>query len=159
MMSGQGTVVSLHAAPSGGVPKGSVPFLVVGMDGCEGDLQRNKRHHGGPSRAVCLYAAERMEALRHEGHPIKPGSTGENVLIAGLDWSNLSAGDKLAVGEVVLRLTSEAPPCSTIAASFTDGAFTRISGTVHPGWSRWYAAVENEGKIVAGQSVVLNSSA
>jgi MOSC domain-containing protein YiiM len=158
-MCGEGTVASLHAAPQGGVPKPSVPWLDVTSDGCTGDLQRNKRYHGGPQRAVCLYGLERLEALQDEGHPIAPGSTGENVLIHGLAWSDLAAGDVLHLGQVTLRLTAEAPPCSTIAASFAEGAFQRISSVQHPGWSRWYAEVLTEGRIEVGDVVRLNSGA
>lgn len=158
-MGGEGTVVSLHAAPQGGVPKPSVPWLDVTTLGCAGDLQRNKRYHGGPQRAVCVYGLERLEALRDEGHPIDPGSTGENVLIHGLAWSDLAAGDVLHLGQVTLRLTTEAPPCSTIAGSFAEGAFQRISAAQHPGWSRWYAEVLTEGRLEVGDVVRLNSSA
>ena len=158
-MGGEGTVVSLHAAPQGGVPKPSVPWLDVTSLGCAGDLQRNKRHHGGPQRAVCVYGLERLEALRDEGHPIVPGSTGENVLVRGVAWSDLAAGDVLRLGQVTLRLTTEAPPCSAIAASFAEGAFQRISSVQHPGWSRWYAEVLTEGRIEVGDVVRLNSGA
>jgi len=158
-MCGEGAVASLHAAPQGGVPKPSVPWLDVTSDGCTGDLQRNKRYHGGPQRAVCLYGLERLEALRDEGHPIAPGSTGENVLIHRLAWSDLAADDVLHLGQVTLRLTTEAPPCSAIAASFAEGAFQRISSVQHPGWSRWYAEVLTEGRIEVGDVVRLNSGA
>jgi MOSC domain-containing protein YiiM len=106
-----------------------------------------------------VYGLERLEALRDEGHPIDPGSTGENVLVRGLAWSNLAAGDVLHLGQVTLRLTTEAPPCSTIAASFADGAFQRISAAQHPGWSRWYAEVLTEGRIEVGDVVRINSIA
>jgi len=106
-----------------------------------------------------MYGLERLEALRDEGHPIAPGSTGENVLLRGVAWSDLAAGDVLHLGQVTLRLTTEAPPCSTIAGSFAEGAFQRISAAQHPGWSRWYAEVLAEGRIEVGDVVRLNSSA
>lgn len=87
-------------------------------------------------------------------HPISAGSTGENLTIAGLAWEALQVGDRLAVGEVaVIEITGPAPPCNTIAASFVDGEFKRISEKLHPGWSRLYARVLTEGLVREGAQV------
>jgi MOSC domain-containing protein YiiM len=61
------------------------------------------------------------------------------------------AGDRLAIGDVLLEITGPAPPCVTIAASFLDGRFVRISDKVHPGWSRLYARVLTEGSCAKGR--------
>ena len=50
-----------------------------------------------------------MEHLQSAGHPIQPGSTGENILLDGLDEGSLSIGCSLAVGDVVLSITGDAP--------------------------------------------------
>ncbi len=71
---------------SGGVPKLPVERVVVSPNGLAGDGHDDTVHHGGPCRAVCLYALERIGALRQEGHPVEPGRLGENVTVAGLDW-------------------------------------------------------------------------
>ncbi|HEY8376112.1 MAG TPA: MOSC domain-containing protein [Nannocystis sp.] len=141
-------VAQINVNPAGGVPKLPVAAAFVGPEGVEGDLQRDRVHHGGPDRAVSLFSLERIAALAAEGHPITPGSTGENLTVAGLDWSALAASDRLAVGdEVLLEITGPATPCNTIAASFTNGAFTRISHKLHPGWSRLYARVLRPGLV------------
>jgi hypothetical protein len=44
-------------------------------------------------------------------------------------------------------------PCRTIAPFFAGGAFKRIDGERHPGWSRWYAAVERPGPVRPGDVV------
>ena len=59
------------------------------------------------------------------------------------------------IGDVVLEITRAAPPCRTIAPSFTGGAFVRISDKVHPGWSRLYARVLREGFVRDGAPVRL----
>ena len=53
--------------------------------GLEGDRHRNRKLHGGPDRALCLFSLERIEALQAEGHPIEPGTLGENLTLA--DWT------------------------------------------------------------------------
>lgn len=148
-----GTIVQLNRS-GGGVPKLPVPEAQVTRLGLAGDVQKHRRFHGGPQRALCLYASERIEQLQAEGHPIQPGSTGENVTIQGLDWAALKPGDRLALGdEVEIQITSYTVPCKNIAGSFQDGAFTRISQKLHPGDSRLYARVLREGRLAVGQQV------
>jgi MOSC domain-containing protein YiiM len=151
-------VVQINANPRGGVPKHAVASTEVIASGVVGDKQRDLRHHGGPTRAVSLYSYERIEALRAEGHPIAPGSTGENLTIGGLDWAELGVGDRLRIGEQLrIEITGYAAPCNNIAESFADGKSTRISQKLHPGWSRLYALVLDEGAVHEGDSVELES--
>jgi MOSC domain-containing protein YiiM len=125
--------------------------------GLEGDWQRNRKHHGGPARAVCLFSLERIEALQAEGHPITPGATGENVTIAGLDWSRVVPGARLRLGAVCeLEVSSFTEPCRTIRHAFLRGDSDRIDQDRHPGWSRVYARVLTEGEVATGDAVTLH---
>lgn len=147
------------AVSKGGVPKRAIAEAEVGPLGLAGDVQRHLEIHGGPERAVCLYSAEVIDALRAEGHPIAYGTAGENMTIAGLDWPTLAAGQCLRVGAVVvLELTRDTTPCRTIMPSFKDRKFSRISHQHHPGWSRWYARVLVEGTVRVGDPVAVYSS-
>jgi MOSC domain-containing protein YiiM len=135
----------------GGVPKRPVREAEVMSHGLDGDRQRNLKHHGGPDRALCLFSLERIIALQAEGHPIFPGSLGENLTVAGLPWEELGPGSRLRLGpEVIAEITSYTAPCATIAASFADGQFIRASQEQHPGWSRLYARVLSTGSIRIG---------
>jgi MOSC domain-containing protein YiiM len=142
----------------GGVPKRPVQEAELTPTGLACDRQAHMKIHGGPERALCLYALEHIRRLQDEGHPIYPGSIGENVTVVGLDWSKLKTGSKLALGdEVEIEISSYAGPCPTIAGSFTNLKFKRISEKVHPGQSRLYARVLQTGKLEVGQKVrVLN---
>lgn len=137
----------------GGVPKLSRASCNVWAHGLEGDGHDDVRHHGGPDRAVCLYSVELIESLRAEGHPIAVGSTGENLTVAGIDWSVMTPGVELRVGAALLQLTQPADPCRTIRRSFRAHRFDRISELTHPGWSRMYARVLEEGLVSAGDPV------
>ncbi|MBX0327459.1 MOSC domain-containing protein [Oscillochloris sp. ZM17-4] len=151
-----GRVVQVNVNPRGGVPKRPVPAAELTAQGVAGDMQRDREHHGGPTRAVSLFAQERIAALRAEGHPITPGSAGENLTVAGIDWDAVRVGDTLRVGDwVELEVTGYAAPCSTIAESFIDGEFTRISQKLRPGWSRLYASVVSPGEVRPGDPVEL----
>ncbi len=139
---------------NGGVPKLPQPSCLVTKRGLEGDRQRDLRYHGGPTRAVCLYSVELIDALRGEGHPISAGSIGENLTLSGIDWPALAPGLRLAIGNACVELTSYAAPCNNIAGSFRDREFVRVSQKAHPGWSRLYAVVVKEGVVNVGDLVV-----
>jgi len=153
----EGRIFQLNVS-NGGVPKLAVREVALTPRGLEGDRQRDLRYHGGPERALCLYALERVLELQAAGHPIYPGSVGENLTTVGLDWSRLKPGARLALGEEAqVEISSYTSPCKNIAASFAAGDFKRISQKVHPGHSRLYARVLRPGPIAVGQKVTLLS--
>lgn len=124
--------------------------------GLVGDAQNDTKHHGGPDRALCLYSLEVIERLQSEGHPIEPGYAGENVTISGLDWAEVQPGARLRIGhDVEIEVTSYTAPCSNNARWFIDGDFTRMLQSRHPGESRVYARVLQEGEVRAGDEVAL----
>jgi MOSC domain-containing protein YiiM len=144
----------------GGVPKWPVREGQVTSLGLEGDGHNDTVHHGGPERALCLYALERIVDLQAEGHPIYPGSTGENVTLVGLEWAQLVPGTRLRLGEeVVIEITLYTTPCPKIAASFAEGRIRRIAQEAHPGWSRVYARVLSAGRIGVGDRVRVEEGA
>ena len=150
-----GSLASINIS-GGGVPKRRVTGAKVSRLGLVGDDQDDKVHHGGPERAVCLYALERLRSLQDEGHPIQPGSVGENLTVEGIHWESVMPGVRIRVGEsVVLEVTSFTTPCKTIRRAFLDGRFVRISQKLHPGWSRVYARVIAEGDVNLGDRVDL----
>jgi MOSC domain-containing protein YiiM len=138
----------------GGVPKCAVPAAQVTVEGLTGDRQRNRKFHGGPGRAVCLYSLEVIEALRAEGHSIGPGSAGENLTITGLEWARLKPGDRLHLGDrLQLEIMSYTAPCRLNGQWFKDGNSERMAQEAHPGWSRLYARVLAEGTVRVGDIV------
>ena len=148
-----GRILAINIS-GGGVPKGRVNGAQVSLSGLLGDAQNDKKHHGGPERAVCVYCIEIIRSLQAEGHPIDIGTTGENVTLEGIDWSLAVPGAQLRVGgEVLLEIASFTNPCRTIKASFLDGRFVRIAQKFYPGWSRVYARVLREGQIRFGDPV------
>jgi MOSC domain-containing protein YiiM len=148
------TVTSVNASPTGGVPKPPVDQAAIHTNGVTGDRQNHTKFHGGPMRAVCLYSQDHIDALRDEGHPISPGTIGENVTIAGLDWDALLPGVRLAIGdEVELEVTTYAVPCHQIAESFIRADSSRVSQKLYPGWARVYTKVLREGTVRTGDDV------
>jgi MOSC domain-containing protein YiiM len=149
-VSDAGRIVQLSVS-NGGVPKHAVETARVTPLGLEGDAHRNHEHHGGPARAVCLFAMEAILDLQAEGHPLVPGALGENVTIEGLDWSAVQPGTRLRLGdEVLLEITRYTTPCLNIRPAFRDGDYSRVSQKRHPGRSRVYARVVATGTVRRG---------
>ena len=148
-----GRIFQLNVS-NGGVPKVAVREAELTPTGLQGDRQAKTRIHGGPEKALCLFSVERILQLQSEGHPIYPGAAGENLTAAGIEWSELEPGVRLLIGdEVVVEISSYTQPCLTIAASFINGEFKRISQKISPGDSRLYARVIQPGRLAVGQAI------
>lgn len=138
------------------MPKSAVERADIDRLGIVGDDQDDKAHHGGPERALCLYSLEVIQRLQAEGHPIEPGSVGENVTISGLDWGLVTPGSRIQLGDVVeVEVTSYTSPCAKNARWFIDGDFARMLHSRHPGESRLYARVLTPGTVGRGDVVRL----
>ncbi|MEJ2747781.1 MAG: MOSC domain-containing protein [Anaerolineae bacterium] len=152
-----GRIFQINAS-DGGVPKRPLRQAEIRELGLLSDKQNNTKVHGGPERAVCLYSLERILALQAEGHPIFPGSVGENITITGLDWTAVVPGARLRLGEVVVEITSYTTPCQEITDSFADLDSQRILQKKYPGWSRVYSRVLQPGTCRIGDPVTLKLS-
>ncbi len=140
----------------GGVPKVAVDQATVAFRGVVGDRQRSRQHHGRLWQAICLYSFEAIERLQAEGHSIAAGSAGENFTLQGLDWHSLRPNTRIHIGsEVVLELTVPALPCTHNAQWFSDRDFNRMHHVAHPGETRWYASVVQDGAVRTGDVVVV----
>ena len=152
-MSGSARIVQINISP-GRVPERPVPSARVTILGLQDDAQRDQKHHAGPDRALCLCAQERIRALRAEGHPITPGSIGENLTIEGADWRAVTPGRCLLLAaEVVAQVTSYTAPRRNITASFRNHDHSHLSQKRHPGSSRVYTRGLREGPLTYGDRV------
>jgi MOSC domain-containing protein YiiM len=155
-----GLIASINVSHPGGVPKRPIDRTTITARGLVGDGQRTKEPvHGGPEKAVCLYAVEQIGRVNADGHHLYPGAIGENLTLSGLDLGALQVGDRLRIGDTatgpVIQLSSPADPCKNIAGSFEDWRIARVSHKVRPEDSRWYARVLREGAVVTGDQIEL----
>jgi MOSC domain-containing protein YiiM len=115
-----------------------------------GDWQKNRKYHGGPNRAICIYSEELYATLREEGVEVGNGDVGENFTTRGLDLLKLAKGDRLAVGEqCVVQITDVRVPCSQLRK--WDGDLPELI----VGRSGWMAKVVREGEVKAGDAIVV----
>jgi MOSC domain-containing protein YiiM len=124
----------------------------VGPMGVEGDVQGDRRVHGGTDKAVYAYASDH-EAFWSDvlGRPVEPGDFGENLTLAGLVEDEVRIGDRFRVGEAVLEISEPRQPCSTFAAVHQRADLPRIFAEA--GWSGIYFRVVEPGSVAAGDAV------
>ena len=146
-----GTLVQLNLSP-GGMPKLPVLFARVTANGVDGDKQRNRKYHGGPDRAICLYSTELYDRLRSLGIDLEPGAVGENFTTTGIDLQRLAKGDRLKVGdECVIEITNIRVPCSNLKKWDTDLPELIV------GYSGWVAKVVTDGTVRPGDRIELTT--
>ena len=90
--------------------------VAAGPLGLDGDVQVNKKHHGGEGQAVYAYAQADADWWAAElGRELPPGRFGENLRTTGLDLRNAVLGEQWAVGTTLLQVTAWRTPCANFA--------------------------------------------
>ncbi len=103
----KGKVLAICVSSARGTEKHPVAQALLRKDyGIEGDA-----HAGSWHRQVSLLAAEKQEEFNRKGGSVRPGDFGENLLVAGIDFSSLPVGTKLRCGSVLLRITQIGKAC------------------------------------------------
>jgi MOSC domain-containing protein YiiM len=98
----------------------------IGPLGIAGDAIIDRKHHGGPDQALYLYLQSDYDWWAAElGQALAPGTFGENLTISGLESEQLSVGDRLRLGSVLLEITSHREPCNTFAMRMGDAGWVR----------------------------------
>jgi len=93
--------------------EGRVAVHELGLDG---DVQVNKKHHGGEGQAVYAYAQEDADFWIAElGRELPAGRFGENLRTTGLDLRNAVLGDRWRVGTALFEVTAWRIPCANFA--------------------------------------------
>lgn len=142
----KGRLVQLNVS-KGGMPKLPIESAHVTAEGVAGDWQKNRKYHGGPKRAVCIFSVELYDRLREHGIDLKPGWVGENFTISGLDLQALGKGDRLKVGECIIEITDVRVPCANLKKWDADLPELIV------GFSGWVAKVVTDGVVRPGDVV------
>jgi MOSC domain-containing protein YiiM len=147
-----GRLVQINVS-TGGMPKISVAEAQVSRNGVAGDWQTNRKYHGGPDRAVCLFSQELYIWLADEqGIALQSGSVGENFTTVGVDLQTLRIGDRLRVGQCVIEITNVRDPCKNLL-QWDPRLLKAIMGR-----SGWVAKVIEEAIVRPGDTVELLAS-
>lgn len=131
-------VVSVHVSHAHTFSKGAAASIrLIENFGVEGDA------HAGPTdqhlfhirrfgqipnlRQVHLIHAELLDELAPQGHIVRPGDLGENILTRGVDLLGLPTGARLRLGaDAVVEVTGLRNPCKQIE-NFQPGLLKRLA--------------------------------
>lgn len=106
----RGRILQLNISP-GGMPKHAILQAEITVQGLLGDIQRNRKYHGGPDQALLLITQESLEEIKGKGFAVYPGALGENLTVSGLDRRQLRAGQRLRAGQAIIEITKLRQPC------------------------------------------------
>ena len=121
-------------------------------DSLEGDVQVDKRVHGGDAKAVYAYAREDYEWWEAElGRELAPGTFGENLTVRGVDVTGARAGERWRVGGALLEVTEPRLPCFKLGVKMGDNRFLkRFTAAGRPGK---YLRIVEEGDVQVGDAI------
>ncbi|WP_411830074.1 MOSC domain-containing protein [Metasolibacillus meyeri] len=137
-----------------GINKQQVASVYLAKSGFDGDDVADKKHHGGPDRAVCLYPLEHYAQWQQElGKTLPTAAFGENLTVTNMIEANVCIGDIYKIGDVVIQITQGRVPCSTID-KYTE-ANTLLKRLIETGYTGFLARVLEEGTIYADSPIEL----
>lgn len=120
--------------------------------GLAGDMQVDKRHHGGPEMAVHLYPLDHHAFWRARlgDHPLleEPGAFGGNIAVRGIDERQVRIGQRFRLGSAQLEISQPRMPCATIERRFERPGM--VAAILASGRCGWYFRVVEPGRAQAG---------
>ena len=151
--SGYFGVTAIDKRPKSGAVK-------VTRYGLRGDVQADRKHHGGIDQALYAYGQDDADFWSEQlGRDLPAGWFGENLRIAGLDVNAARVGEVWRIGETVLvEVTYARAPCGTFARW--------VGGDNERGWVKRfsderrlgpYLKVLKTGSIAAGDEITVVS--
>ncbi len=122
----------------------------------EGDDQADRSAHGGPDKAVYVYASEDTRWWEQElGQALEHGQFGENLTTEGVDVTGALVGERWEIGSAVFEVSEPRVPCWRLAERMEDKLFPRrFIEARRPGT---YLRIIVEGEVGAGDEVIVAS--
>jgi MOSC domain-containing protein YiiM len=119
-----------------------------------GDDQADRRIHGGPDKAVYVYAVEDYEWWSKElDRELGPGTFGENLTVTGVDLGQLVIGSRWIVGTTELEVSQPRQPCFKLGIRMGDAGFVdRFDEAARYGA---YLRIVREGDVGAGDPITV----
>ena len=120
--------------------------------GLDGDVQVNRKHHGGEGQAVYAYAQEDADWWAAElDRDLPAGRFGENLRTSGLDLTGALLGERWRVGTVLLEVSAPRIPCANFERFW--GVPQLVKRFTARGASGAYLRVLQAGDVGAGDPI------
>jgi MOSC domain-containing protein YiiM len=128
---------------------GRVAVRELGLDG---DVQVNRKHHGGEGQAVYAYAQEDADWWQTElARELPPGRFGENLRTLGLDLTHAVLGEHWRIGTALFEVTAPRIPCANFERFW--GVPQLVKRFTAQGASGAYLRVLAPGDVGAGDEI------
>jgi|SRR5690554_840930 len=123
-----------------GIHKQEISSAYLDVNGLSDDHQGDKRHHGGPEKALHHFASDHYSGLRRalpepaSGH-CQPGAFGENLVTKGFTETDVCAGDIFTLGEAIIQVSQPRQPCWRLNLRFgIPDMSQRLQNSLRTGW-------------------------
>lgn len=123
-----------------GIHKREIDSAYLSVNGLSDDQQGDRRHHGGPEKALHHFASDHYARLRRElpepasGHCL-PGAFGENLVTEGFTETDVCVGDIFELGEAVIQISQPRQPCWRLNLRFgIPDMSRRLQNSLRTGW-------------------------
>jgi MOSC domain-containing protein YiiM len=129
--------------------------LPLGAEGLAGDQQANRRVHGGPDKAVCVYSIDHAAWWRETlaAPEWGVGAVGENFTVTGQTEASVCLGDTYQVGTALVQISQPRSPCRTLARRWARPDLPKR--VVQSGRTGWYLRVLRQGLVETGAPLTL----
>ena len=136
--------------------------LWCSFSGLDGDEQSDRRHHGGPDRALHYYPADHYPwwqtwqtalGLPAPRTPWQPAAFGENISGLGLTEAQACIGDVYRLGEALVQVSQPRSPCFKLNQRF---GYPHLSQVMQlNGRCGWLLRVLEEGWVAQDEELLL----
>src|SRR5688572_24480431 len=124
--------------------------VALSLTNLAGDGQADLRVHGGPDKAVCVYAAEHYSSWREElgVEDCGPGWFGENFSVEGQSEKDAAVGDTYRIGTALVQISQPRAPCWKLGRRWNRPDMPKL--VVQSGRTGWYLRVLEPGEVECG---------
>ena len=118
----------------------------------DGDDQADRRAHGGPDKAIYVFAVEDAQWWAQKiGRSFAHGEFGENLTTEGVEVNSALVVERWEIGTAVLEVSEPRIPCWRLGVRMNDPTFPRrFAEAMRPGA---YLRIVAEGNVGAGDEI------
>ncbi|WP_340680551.1 MOSC domain-containing protein [Paraglaciecola sp.] len=148
LFSGSKTAIGPKLSPTG-IYKKPLERVEVNNLGIIGDVQADKRVHGGPEKALHQFSLASYQKVIQR-YPLLhkkawPGSIGENLSASTMHEDSVCIGDIYSLGTSLIQVSAPRIPCWKIDAKFSQPGLSQFIAQYQ--LNGWYYRVIESGKI------------
>jgi len=138
-----------------GIYKDPVESVQIDENGIIGDIQADRRFHGGREKALHQYSIFSYSKITKQFSELESiavaGSIGENISSNDLDDSNVNIGDVYQIGAVIVQISQPRSPCWKINNRFNQNKLAKF--IVNNQITGWYYRVIEGGRVSVNDEI------